>query len=238
MANCAPRLLFREGFMAPEMKQFPAFFAAAFLLAACGQQAVDEKVLRKGLEKYIAEHGAEKCLLIDRFPWDAPVSAASVDAPPGELRTGPRHIDQKQVAVLEKVGLVRRQSASAGDDSARRFELTDLGSKHYRELEITDTVSGRGGISGWLCYAKVALTGEIAWRQANSKMVFADYQVEFKDVAPWATSPDMLAAFPELEREMVPGPVAKQNKSFVLTGDGWAVALETGEMRTRVRHVK
>jgi hypothetical protein len=204
---------------------------------ACGQQSIDENLLRRGLEKYIAENRADKCLLIDRFPWEAPVNSESVNVPPRTLRTSPPYLDEQQVAVLESVGLVRRQSASAEYGDARRFELTDLGSKHYQELEITDTVSGSGSVSGWLCYAKVALAGEITWRHANSNTVLVDYQIEFKDVAPSARSQDMLAAFPELEREMIPGPVAKQSKSFVHTRDGWVVSLESGEARTRVRPV-
>jgi hypothetical protein len=237
MADCVLRI-HRKFLEATEMKCFPALFTTAFLLTACGQPAIDEKVLRNGLEKYIAEHRADQCLLIDRFPWDAPVSAEPVNGPSGALRTRPPYMDLKQVAVLEKVGLVRRQTVPVGGDSPPRFELTDLGSKYYQEHEITDTVSGKGGVSGWLCYAQVALIGDMAWRRANPNMVFVDYRIEFKNVAPWATNPEMQAAFSDLEQEMVPGPVALQSKSFVHTRDGWVVALETGEMRTRVRRVK
>jgi DNA-binding MarR family transcriptional regulator len=231
------RTFLNVDFVTLKIKSFLPFLAAVFLLAACAQKAIDEKTVRKGLEKYIAERRADKCLLIERFPWDAPASPESAGVTPDATRTSPPFIDQQQIAVLEKVGLVR-QSRSASGDSLRRFELTDEGHKYYQEYELTDLVSYQSSIGGWLCYAKVVMTGDVSWEYYRPDLVLATYQTELQNVATWATNPDMLAAFPELEREMVFGPSPLQRMSFVPGPDGWVVQMNIGDQRTRVRRVK
>ena len=223
------------------MRKIYAMVLVSALLAACSPGKLNEKVVSDALQAHWNKR-PDKCELIDVFPLEVP-RRAQTNAESGPVQVG-KHLNTAKMAALEKAGLVRGESLLNGAGvHTMRYTLTKQGESHYQEIELTDLVSGRSTISGWLCYGKIRLRDGVEWKapyvDANTNyLVSVDYRITFEDVPDWALKPEFLSAFPEIERELVPGPNAKLNASLVNRNGEWVVAPDMLDQRTRQRRIK
>lgn len=223
-------------------KTIHAIVFASALSAACTRGELNEKVLSDALQAHW-EKIPDKCELIDVFPLEVPLQAHANAEAGRPVQVG-KYLNTAKIAALEKFELVRGESVSGGDGiQAKRYFLTKQGENYYQEIELTDLVSGRSDIGGWLCYGKIKLRGGVEWKapyfDANKNyLVSVDYLIKFEDVPGWALKPEFLAAFPEIERELVPGPNAKLNASLVSRNGEWVMVPSMFDQRTRKRRIR
>lgn len=203
--------------------------AGAVTLGACGSTTdANEKNFGAALSQYFEKKG-ELCLDLGRWPVDVTDFDQRQQA---TLRTGVAN----RMAALEAAGLVSGTAAEVQDKGflnhvstykVKRYDLVAAATPFVREKEATQ-ISLDGAtksIHRDLCWGQKTLDAVVKW---EGPMKFGDYQeasvtytYKIKNLANWATRPDVQAAFAGV-KPLIDGAGAKELKHAVkLTSQGW-----------------
>ena len=193
------------------------------LIGCASKKDANEKNFSEALNSYLAKKG-QLCLGIP--------SAWPVDLNDAERRSGMG--TAAEMAALEKAGLVRSHETeteytpplSTRPVKARvlRYELTEDGTKFYREKQ-TPALVGAKGKQGDLCFGQQALDKIVKWEgptaAGDSEEATVFYTVRIENLADWAKNPDIQRVFPGIVSTIDGAGKTQMNQSLTLTNQGW-----------------
>jgi hypothetical protein len=207
------------------MRRFSLLFLAGVIsLTACdnARKPVDSN-FRQAINQYLIKH-SEACTSIGReFPVDVTESEQ-------KLESG----ISSQMAVLERVGLVRSSNTTAvvhgmmdalrgptPTQPVKRYELTAEGQKYFRQTH------GPLGQTGSFCYGQKTVDSIVKWTApvavATDSQSEVTYTYKIANLAPWAEMPDIQRVFWDV-RTTIKG-ISKTTAvvGVQLTNQGWQV---------------
>jgi hypothetical protein len=206
-------------------KTFPwlIFLGVLLLIGCASNKDANEKNFSEALNSYLAKKG-QLCLGIP--------SAWPVDLNEAERRGGMG--TAAEMAALERAGLVRSHETeteytpplSTRPVKARvlRYELTEDGTKFYREKQ-TLALIGTKGKQGDLCFAQQALDKIVKWEgptlAGDSKEASVLYTYRIENLAEWAKNPDIQRVFSGIVSTIDGAGKTQMNQALTLTNHGW-----------------
>jgi hypothetical protein len=207
------------------MRRFSLLFLAGIIsLTACDSaKKPGDSNFRQAINQYLIKHG-EACTSIGReFPVDIPESEQ-------KLQSG----ISSQMAVLERIGLVRSSNTTAvvhgmmdalrgptPQQPVKRYELTAEGQKYFRQTH------GPLGQIDSFCYGQKTVDSIVKWTvpvaAGTDSQSEVTYTYKIANLAPWAEMPDIQRVFWDV-RTTVEG-ISKTNEvaGVQLTNQGWQV---------------
>lgn len=194
----------------------------ALLVAGCGSSGPDQAELRTAIDAHLAN--TPKCIadVAWRFPAQLP-SGEDILALAPQYRVVLERLD-----TLARLGLVRSSpAAGAGGRAAMRYELTEAGSRVYREFP-----AGRWDPRkpvGAFCYGTPAVDSVVRYTEpadgAGQIQTEVTYTYRLRDVAPWARDAGLISQHPGMARELAAdSPPREARAILVQASDGWRVA--------------
>jgi hypothetical protein len=196
--------------------------AALMLLAAChpDTRELNQANVTKAMNAYLETRG-DLCLAKSSWPIDV-----AADEAQGGSRNG------LQMPALEKLGLVAgsevRIARTAEDGStstvaARRYRLTDAGSKYYLPRAAHKRPSGNrfAEADHDFCAARLSLDQVLGWEMpgGNSEAVVTyTYKIA---PAPWTSDAGVRQVFPMVDRVIRGAGVLELKEVLVRTDSGW-----------------
>ena len=155
------------------------------------------------------------------------------------MSTGTRQTGTaNEVRALEHVGLVagtveeREQRDVLGRAVGRksmikRYQVTEAGKQFYREKEkpVLTMESIKKIPTGRLCYGTKALDRVVNWDGPHAfgdgQIASVTYTYQVKDLAEWATTPEIQAAFLVVAQIIAGAGKQELEHSMILTNEGW-----------------
>ncbi|MBB4222073.1 MULTISPECIES: PadR family transcriptional regulator [Variovorax] len=159
---------------------------------------------------YLAQRG-HVCLA--KYAWPITVAAGSHEP------------DAQQMPVLEKLGLVSGKDVVAAQPPAREYALTEAGRKYYLQVPVvirttTQTITHPADF----CVATLSLDRLIGWDPPQTRdgrtatSLLFTYRIAPE---PWASTPEVLQAFPLLARAIQREGTMQVRLGVHLTRHGW-----------------
>jgi len=205
------------------MRRFSLIFLAGVVsLIACNDvKKPSDGNFKKAIDQYLAKHG-QACTWIGRpFPID-------VSEPEYKLQSG----TGRQMAVLQRVGLVRSSNAVAATPGifgsgaprrVKRYEPTAAGKKYLQQVPAVL------GQSAGFCYGDKTVNSIVKWTEpVTVRGAFSQTEVTYTykiaDLAPWAERSDVQHEFGDVR--MIVNGISKSNEiaGLQLTNQGWEVS--------------
>ena len=189
-----------------------ACIVCLFTLAACNNKTdANEKNFRVALTKYLNTEKSDECLrsdvggILGKWPVDVQEGA---------------WFGVKTMAALESVGLVKSEDTVVDKMKVKRYTLTDAAKPFIREI------NGLGGEPlQQICWGKPVLDKVVKW---NAPVKLGDYQetlvtytYTISNIAEWAKSPAIQAAFGIKNAVDGASTVQKDRHIFHMTSQGW-----------------
>lgn len=194
------------------------------MLFGCdGQKRLNDANLRKPINDYLAANNAA-CIRVDgKFPIDISLSQ-------WKLKAG----QTSQMLALEHAGLVKSADTSAvvqdigsalsfrpnGPQPVKRYQVTDEGRKYLHPIaQIL-------GSSDGFCYGQEVVDSIVKWSepltQGNYTETRVTYTYKIDNLASWARSPEIQAAYPDMK--LTTGQAGREvDTALHLTDQGWIV---------------
>lgn len=196
----------------------PLIFAAVSL-SACGSKTdANAKNFGAAISQYLEQTGL-LCLDTSGFPM----------IPDGFAKK----TEEQQMAVLEKIGLVKGEDAEVERDNlwghigkdrkvekiqVRRYHLTDAAKPFVQERKKM-----MGDMATDLCWGKRVLDKVVKWDAPMSmgdyKMTNITYTYKIANLAEWANNPEVQEAFPRIKKILDEDKESALNVH--LTSEGW-----------------
>lgn len=199
--------------------------AALILLVACNSaRRPSTENFATVINQYLEQHG-KACTLIGReFPIDVPASAQQA-----QYGFGP------QLSALQQAGLVSETDTTAVVHSlldplrgstpprpVRRYQLTAEGQRYFQQ------VPGTFGKTGGFCFGQKVVDSVPKWTDpvttGGVSQTEVTYTYRIESLASWASRPDILQAFPDIQTTVMGASKASQRIGLSLTDRGWVVS--------------
>ena len=208
-----------------------ASMAGAMLLGGCdSKDEPSADALAAAINKSLATNG-NLCLSMNNWPVVVEEFEVSREDknPTGRAR---------RMSVLAKMGLVTQsetvvdQTISGGVPTGRKlrtrtYSLTPEGRKYFNPevVELAATAGSSAQVKGDLCYGRKVVSKVIKWdllpELAPQKAYNVRYNYKVDQLAPWASTPEFLAAFTGVSSVLGEADKAVITHGVYLTPDGW-----------------
>lgn len=211
-------------------KIFVPLSVLVFCLASCSNESsANEANFKKALAAGYARE-ENQCLSLLKWPVDVPHSSGA---------TGLTNGDEKKMAALESIGLVKHTIeeteatgsfrggtlAAPAKRMVKRYTMTADAKPFFKKQNKPNPYSktARSGNNGDLCYATITVDKVTRW---EGPVKLGDYQevkvfhtFKYENIAKWFEKPEIKATFPQEYAQL-----AKQNevyRTLVMTNKGW-----------------
>jgi len=200
------------------------------VLTACNSASDPTKEnFGKAIDAYLAKRG-ELCLNSQAWPFELSDMQKRMGNPFGGA--GPAG----EMEALKSQGLVSSNvverpvtafgvGATGRMERVTRYELTAEGERYLRVGRNELHAANKGATRGSLCYGRKALEKVVKWegpiKLGDYQSVSVKYLYRVVDLAEWASSEEIQAAFPHVKQVIHGAGTKQQSHGVKLTSEGW-----------------
>jgi hypothetical protein len=199
-------------------------YAILLLLTAYNNaKAPNAANFKEAIDAYLMKHG-EACEVIGRqFPIDVTRPEKSEEYGIGTKlealeQAGLVHFRETTAVVHGMLDPLRR---SAPAQPVKRYELTDVGKKYFREIP------GALGHTSGFCYGQISVDAIVKWTErvnvGASSQTEVTYTYEIVDAAAWSKNQAVQREFPDIRTTVNGASKATEVVGLQLTSKGWEV---------------
>lgn len=212
------------------MKGAVLALALVALVGGCSSKTdPNETNFGAAIKAYLQKHGS-LCLGTESWPVELAESEGRITGIRGEPS------ERVRLEALVSQGLVARTEVDKpvvsfmGAPTGRtqrftRYELTQKGKQYLKPRDSEGIQEGK--MPGALCYGHMALDKVIKWegpmKLGDYQEALVKYHYRVENLAAWAKSEEVQAAFPELKERIAAAGTAPQSHVVQLTSVGWEV---------------
>ena len=212
------------------MKKLLLIASALVTLSACSSKTEpSEANFGAAIDAYLAKKGA-LCLNDETWPVELNQMGKKLDSSFGRTSKSSRLEALASQGLATSSEMEMPVTSFTGKPTGRsiqvtRYELSDKGKSFFHETTGGYNKPDAGEIRGELCYGKKALDKVVKW---EGPMKLGDYQeagvkyfYKVVDLADWAKSPEIQAAFPNVKEWIDGAGIKQQSHGVRLTSEGW-----------------
>lgn len=176
-----------------------------------------QKIFSEALSKALSAQKAENVCLPPIFFGSGASGSIELSQRLLDLSSSAPTGQAAQFKALEEAGLVTSVSSERmvkdKPESFRTYQRSEKGNRYFSE--------------GRLCYARADLNKIVKWKGpaviGEYKVAWVYYTTKVINVAEWATTPEILAAFPAVKSNLQGDPNKLRQAFIDLTSEGWEV---------------
>jgi len=209
------------------MKKLLLMVSVLAAVSACSSKTdPNERNFGAAIDAYLAKKGA-LCLNAETWPVDRTDMEERIE---GSLGRGSRMKALAAQGLVTATEVEKPLTSFDGTPTGKsvavtRYELTDKGKSFFHETNRYHGKLKQGERRGELCYGRKALDKVVKW---EGPLKLGDYQeasvkylYKVVGLADWANSPEVQAAFPQVERAIGDAGSKQQSHGVRLTSEGW-----------------